>query len=100
MPMWLSNYDRDTVAFYQKPNPQNTNSVINADLLFAPIIEGGFGGEIVGSGQRQDSSEEIAESLERQGIGAEPKEQISKYRNENGSYDIAPGCYVYSFIKN
>lgn len=28
------------------------------------------------------------------------REQISKYRNEDGSYDIAPGCYVYSFIKN
>ena len=28
------------------------------------------------------------------------KGQISKYRNEDGSYDITPGCYVYSFIKN
>ncbi|MFA5355227.1 MAG: class I SAM-dependent methyltransferase [Candidatus Paceibacterota bacterium] len=28
------------------------------------------------------------------------KEQISKYRNKDGSYDITPGCYVYSFIKN
>ena len=28
------------------------------------------------------------------------KGQISKYRNEDSSYDITPGCYVYSFIKN
>jgi len=28
------------------------------------------------------------------------KGQISKCRNEDGSYDITPGCYVYSFIKN
>jgi len=28
------------------------------------------------------------------------KGQISKCRNKNGSYDIIPGCYVYSFIKN
>lgn len=28
------------------------------------------------------------------------KEQVSKYRNEDGSYDITPGCYVYSFVKN
>lgn len=28
------------------------------------------------------------------------KEQISKYHNEDGSYDVTPGCYVYSFIKN
>jgi len=26
--------------------------------------------------------------------------QIVKYRNEDGSYDIIPGCYVYSFIKS
>lgn len=28
------------------------------------------------------------------------KEQASRYRNENGSFDITPGCYVYSFVKN
>ncbi|MBT9151061.1 MAG: Trans-aconitate 2-methyltransferase [candidate division WS2 bacterium] len=28
------------------------------------------------------------------------KGQISKYRNDDGSYDIIPGCYIYSFIKN
>jgi len=28
------------------------------------------------------------------------KEQALKYRNEDGSYDITPGCYVYSFVKN
>lgn len=72
LPLWLCNYDRDTVAFYQKPNPGNTNSVINADLLFTPIVEGGFGGEIVGSGQRQDNSEEIIESLKRQKVDGEP----------------------------
>ena len=27
------------------------------------------------------------------------KEQASRYRNENGSFDITPGCYVYSFVK-
>jgi SAM-dependent methyltransferase len=28
------------------------------------------------------------------------KIQISKYRNDDGSYNITPGCYVYSFTKN
>lgn len=90
LPMWLSNYDRDTVPFYQKPNPKDTDSVINADLLFAPIIEGGFGGEIVGSGQRQDNPEEIAESLERQGIGAEPYEWYINLRRQP-NYKITSG---------
>ncbi len=82
LPMWLSNYDRDTVAFYQKVNPKNTNSVINADLLFTPIIKGGFGGEIIGSGQRQDSPSEIAESLKRQEIDSEPYEWYINLRNQ------------------
>lgn len=90
LPMWLSNYDRDTVAFYQKPNPKNTDSVINADLIFAPIIEGGFGGEIVGSGQRQDNPEEIAESLERQEISAEPYEWYINLRKQP-NYKITSG---------
>ncbi len=82
LPMWLCNYDRDIVAFYQKPDPQNRNRVINADLLFAPIVEGGFGGEIVGSGQRQDSSEEIIESLKRQGVSREPYEWYINLRKQ------------------
>ncbi len=82
LPMWLCNYDRDIVPFYQKPDPQNTNSVINADLLFAPIVEGGFGGEIVGSGQRQDNPEEIIESLERQKIDSETYEWYINLRKQ------------------
>lgn len=90
MPMWLSNYDRDTVAFYQKPHPGNTNSVINADLLFAPIVEGGFGGEIVGSGQRQDDPEEITESLKRQEVDGEPYEWYINLRKQQ-NYKITSG---------
>jgi len=90
LPMWLSNYDRDTVAFYQKPNPKNTDSVINADLIFAPIIEGGFGGEIVGSGQRQDNSKEMIESLKRQAVDIEPYEWYINLR-EQSNYKITSG---------
>jgi len=82
LPIWLCNYDRDIVPFYQKPDPQNTNSVINADLLFAPIVEGGFGGEIVGSGQRQDNPEEIIESLERQKVDRETYEWYINLRKQ------------------
>lgn len=83
LPMWLCNYDRDTVAFYQKPDPQTTGSVINADLLFAPIIEGGLGGEIVGAGQRQNNSEEIIESLKRQEVDGEPYEWYINLRKQS-----------------
>lgn len=70
-PFWIRNYDRDRVAFYQKPDPRNTDRVVNADLIFPPMIGGAFGGEIVGCGQRQDNPTEMLESLRRQKISPE-----------------------------
>ncbi|KXJ98493.1 MAG: Asparagine--tRNA ligase [Parcubacteria bacterium OLB19] len=84
MPLWMYGFDRDTVAFYQKPDPKNTERVINADLLFPPLTRNGFGGEILGSGQRQDSSNEMADSLKRQGISAKPYEWYIDLRNQSG----------------
>lgn len=80
-PLWVTSYDRDRVAFYQKPDPQNPNKVINADLLFPPLVEGSFGGEIVGAGQRQNSKEEIYESLKRQDISSVPYEWYISLRD-------------------
>ena len=73
-PFWIKNYDRDRMAFYQKPDPRNSNKVINADLIFPPIIKDAFGGEIVGCGQRQDDCQEMRDSLARQKINPEPYE--------------------------
>lgn len=73
-PLWVTSYDRDRVAFYQKPDSTNSDRVINADLLFPPLAVGSFGGEVAGCGQRQDSIEEMYESLKRQGISSEPYE--------------------------
>lgn len=74
-PIWIKYFDRDRVPFYQKPNPDNKDKTINADLLFPPLKDGAFGGEIVGSGQRQDNPEEMYESLKRQNnIPSEPYE--------------------------
>lgn len=66
VPLWIKNFDRDRVPFYQKPDPKNKNKAINADLLFPPLMRGAFGGEIVGSGQRQDNPNEMYDSLRRQ----------------------------------
>lgn len=71
IPFWIRSYDRDRVAFYQKPDPKNQNRVINADLIFPPIIKDAFGGEIVGCGQRQDDCQEMMDSLARQNIKSE-----------------------------
>lgn len=65
-PIWLINFDRDRVPFYQKPDSKNKNKTINADLLFPSIVNGAFGGEVLGSGQRQDNVKEMYESLKRQ----------------------------------
>lgn len=66
-PLWITQYDRDTVAFYQLPDPKNQDCVLNADLLF-PVLNGSFGGEIIGLGQRQKNPGEILRSMRRQGI--------------------------------
>lgn len=68
LPVWVTDYDRDTVAFYQMPNPKDSNKVFNADLIAPQLIKNSFGGEILGLGQRQNKAESILESMKRQKI--------------------------------
>lgn len=90
IPIWIQYFDRDMVPFYQKPYPKNKNRTINADLLFPPIIKDAFGGEILGSGQRQDNPKEIYESLKRQSLLPRPYEwyidlrKLPKYKTTSG----------------
>ena len=71
-PVWVTNDDRDRVPFYQKPDPSSGGTVLNADLLLPSLVDGSFGGEVVGAGQRQNEKREILESLSRQGIDSTP----------------------------
>lgn len=81
-PMWIRNYDRDRVPFYQKPVADHSSSVINGDLIVPPVVEGGFYGEILGAGQRQDTVEEMYESLKRQGCDPSPYEWYIDLRRD------------------
>jgi asparaginyl-tRNA synthetase len=83
-PVWLHHYYRDRVPFYQRPDPTNEDRVLNADLLFPALIPEGFGGEIVGCGERQNTVDEIRSSLARQEISAEPYEWYINLRNQPG----------------
>jgi asparaginyl-tRNA synthetase len=83
LPIWLRNYDRDRVAFYQKPHPNNPDKVINTDLIFPNIIPSSFGGELLGSGQRQNNAEEMLESLQRQGVDPFPYEWYIDLRRQS-----------------
>ena len=90
-PIWIKNYDRDRVPFYQKPDSKNPDKTVNADLLFPPITSGAFGGEIVGCGQRQDNVKEMYESLKRQdNISPEPYKWYINLR-ENKKYQTTSG---------
>lgn len=75
LPVWIINYDRDTVAFYQKPDIKDNSKVLNADLVVPGLDKDGFGGEILGLGQRQNKAGDIIESMKRQNI------------KNNGQYD-------------
>ncbi len=83
-PFWITHYDRDRVPFYQKPDPNNLNKVINADLIFPALTDKSFGGEILGCGQRQDRPEEMFDSLRRQNLSADPYEWYINLRRQPG----------------
>lgn len=89
-PIWLTHFDRNRVPFYQKPDPKNGKKTINADLLFPPIIKNAFGGEIIGSGQRQDNLEEIYDSLKRQNISPKSYEWYINLR-KHPNYKVTSG---------
>ena len=90
LPLWIKYYDRSRVPFYQKPLLDNPDKTINADLLFPPLLKGSFGGEIVGSGQRQDDAKEIFESLKRQHISSKNYQWYIDLRNQK-NYQITSG---------
>ncbi|GEC59276.1 asparaginyl-tRNA synthetase [Bradyrhizobium japonicum] len=81
-PFWITNYDRDQVPFYLKPDRRHPEKAINADLIFPPLDGGCFGGEIVGCGERQDAADELIESLARQGICPRPYEWYIELRRQ------------------
>jgi len=89
-PLWIIGYDRDRVPFYQKPDPNNINSVINGDLIVPPITENGFGGEIAGAGERQDNVEEMYESIRRQNCSPNPYEWYIDLRRDT-RYRVTSG---------
>jgi len=47
-------------------------------------LENSFGGEIVGAGQRQDSSLEMMESLKRQGLVIDSYQWYADLRDQHG----------------
>ena len=98
-PIWLTNFDRDRVPFYQKPDPKNPSKTINADLLFPPILKNSFGGEVVGAGQRQNNPNEMYESLKRQNIPSKPyKWYINLRKQKNYKTTSGFGLGIERFI--
>ncbi|KPA15563.1 Asparagine--tRNA ligase [Candidatus Magnetomorum sp. HK-1] len=89
-PFWIKNFDRDRVPFYQKPHKNNNDRVICRDMIFPPIIKNSFGGEVVGSGERQNNHEIMLESLARQNVNPKPYEwyinlrRLPKYETTSG----------------
>lgn len=89
-PLWLTHYDRDVVPFYQQPLDSDENKVMNADLIF-PSTNGGFGGEIVGAGQRQNTVSGLLESMERQEVKNHEGYKWYLEMRKNPEYQITSG---------
>ncbi|NJK71155.1 MAG: hypothetical protein HC932_02750 [Thermales bacterium] len=86
-PFWITHFDRDRVPFYQKPMG---DCVLNADLIFPPLLNNSFGGEIVGAGQRQNNVSEMYNSLARQNLSHSPYEWYINLRRQP-NYKITSG---------
>lgn len=89
-PIWVTHYPRDRVPFYQKPLANKPDRVLNADLLCPAVVEGGFSGEFLGLGQRQDDVDEMYESMRRQGVDSAPYEWYVDLRR-NPEYKTTSG---------
>ncbi len=89
-PVWVTKYDRDTVPFYQMPDPQNPKKVLNADLIL-PKINHGFGGEALGLGQRQNTSKGILDSMKKQSVKAKVDYKWYLELRDAGDYKITSG---------
>ena len=89
-PIWVNNFDRDRVPFYQKPSKDDLDKVVNADLLFPPLLKNSFGGEIVGCGERQSDVKEMYKSLERQNLSTEAYEWYIDLRRQS-TYSTTSG---------
>jgi len=89
-PLWVTHFDRDIVPFYQKPDPENKEKVLSADLL-VPEVDGGYGGEIMGAGQRQDNIDELYESMKRQEIKTYKEYDWYLKLRENREYKTTSG---------
>ncbi|MGK0289438.1 MAG: asparaginyl-tRNA synthetase [bacterium] len=66
VPIFIYNYPKKAKAFYMKENPENSETVLCADLL-APE---GYG-EVIGGSQREDSYEKLKQRILDEGLPLE-----------------------------
>jgi len=66
-PIFIEKYPASVKAFYMKPDPENPDYVLNADLL-APE---GYG-EIIGGSQREDNYEKLLAKMREHNLAVEP----------------------------
>ncbi len=73
--VWITNYDILSVPFYQMTDPCATTTTKNADLLFGI-------GEVVGSGERHETSDQVIESLNKRNVDSKPYEWYITMKNQ------------------
>jgi len=78
-PVFVTCYIGDEVAFYHATNPQNPKLVMNADFLFP-----GYG-EIIGSGERVHTREEIKEKAKHFKLNMKDYQPYIESRSQRNS---------------
>lgn len=73
--VWITNYDILNVPFYQMTDPHAPTTTKNADLLFGI-------GEVVGSGERHETADQVIESLNKRNVDSKPYEWYITMKNK------------------
>lgn len=74
LPVWLTHFDHLSVPFYQAYE-ENTGRAMNADLLLGTC-------EVVGSGQRHKTREQVQNALDHHQVASEPYSWYLRMRDE------------------
>lgn len=74
LPVWVTHFPALSVPFYQAHDPSADTLALNADLVLGSC-------EVLGSGQRHLTAEEVRQALDAQGLSHDPYEWYLEMRD-------------------
>ena len=89
--VWITNYDELAVPFYQKSDPEISNTTKNADLLMGI-------GETVGCGERHANEKELLEALKKHEVSSKEYEWYIEMKKQFPKQTAGFGMGIERFL--